>query len=1147
MKNLLLFGLLLLAGTFLAAQNCSVISKRNNGNGQPNNCPGVSGTPMAANFTGTPYATQMNGLPKTGDITFAFPGVVTAPPAIRNIWIGTTLSAAVAGPAAVPVVSGSTTSVKYCFYNVNLPPAGAFTLEFVNPQTNELLSFCSYSGSSNATINPPQILTQPQSQTACQGNNATFTITAQAGNGGNLTYQWRKNGVNIAGATSSSLQLNNVMATDAAGYDCLVAETNGAFITSNVATLTVSTCNSNQFMDKCAQLPSATNISGWNCAWTDYNNDGWEDIFFTDKSGATPGMLYRNNGNGTFTNITGAGFSANLAPATGSAWSDINNDGLPDVLIVNDTQLPAMLYQNSGGGNFTPIPNSGIDPNPQYFHGAAWADFDNDGFIDLLLTNYFETRFHQLYRNNGNSTFTRIENSPVCMESNRSGAPVLADFNNDGLVDIFIPNGNNTPNSLFRNTGGMNFENVTAGDLAADAANSVGAAWGDYDNDGWADLFVANASDQQNALYKNTGGAFVKVTNSVVSQDYGHSHGANFTDIDNDADLDLFVTNDQGPNFLYLNDGTGNFTKITDEEIATDIGYNFGQAWADCNRDGFIDLALAFHAGQKDRLYCNKGNGNKWLNIQLRGLVSNFSALGTTIKVKAAGKWQMRQVLPVSGFGSQNSLRQHFGLGSASVADSVEIYWPSGYVQRIANLSANQFITITEEEANLVQGVVFNDTNNNCILNPGEQTVSTVTLRIMPDNKLLATNQNGQYHVRLKNGTYTLETTYNPMWQSNCAVSFTLSGFNQNQVANVPVYAASGNYDLEVATATTAWRRGFKGESIVSYKNLGASTAYNVQITLTYPPEVMLTDASKPFETPQPNTYSWNIDSVKAGHSAFITLIDSVLLSSYVGQNLQVSTQIAASGSDFSPSNNTYSELREVVGAIDPNDILVSPMGTGTGGFIDKEQELTYTIRFQNVGTYPAYRVIIENTLPEQADPATFKVLSSSHDFEYSLTENSLLRVVFDAINLPDSTNNEPESHGFFIYAVSPAKTVSGGTQIKNNASIVFDYEDPVITNTTLNTIKYHTAPKTYELYIYPNPAACTTLLTIDPHYFMYKNYATIKDIAIYDASGAMVKQLFPYNGNNFMLDVTTLNGTFFIIKATDQNNNTYIGKLLKY
>ncbi len=646
------------------AQNCPYIDFRNNGNGQPNSCPNVSGTPMASNFDGTPYATAFVGMAKTGNIRFVFTGNITAPPAIKRIWIGSTLSSVVAGPASVPELVNGNSRVNYCFYNQNLPASGFYTIEFVNPQTDEIFSVCGFSGSSNAPANPPVILAQPVSQSVCSGNTLTLSVAAQAAYGGALTYQWRKNGVDISGATASTYIKSGVTSADAGTYTCLVSETGGTFILSQAANVTVINCSSNTYMDACGSGQLTTmQTNSWSSAWVDYYNDGWEDLYVCDKSENVANHLYKNNGSSNFQLVTASQLSSVISKSVNSTWGDYNRDGLKDVYITNATGNPGFLYKNLGGGNFQRMSNTGLDTDPQYAHGAAWCDFDKDGYQDLIVTNFFETRFHQLYKNNGNGTFSPVEDTPVSLESNRSMAPILCDYDNDGLTDIFIPNGNNKPNSLFRNLGNFRFSKENAGTVTSDAFNSVGAAWGDYNSDGWMDLFVTNASGQNNNLYRNNGnGTFSSVTGVPMVSDGGHSHGANWIDIDNDSDLDLFVTNDQGPNFLYINQGNGSFLRVMNEAIATNLGLDYGQAWADHNKDGWLDVMISSHSNQTDHLYCGKPNGKHWINIRLVGVVSNPEAIGARIRVFAGGKWQYRQNHPISGFGSQNSFRQHFGL-----------------------------------------------------------------------------------------------------------------------------------------------------------------------------------------------------------------------------------------------------------------------------------------------------------------------------------------------------------------------------------------------------------------------------------------------------------------------------------------------------
>ncbi|MBK8444245.1 MAG: VCBS repeat-containing protein [Sphingobacteriales bacterium] len=319
------------------SQSCPYIDFRNNGNGQANNCPNVNGTPYASNFSGTPYATGFTGLSKTGNIRFVFDGIVTAPPAIKSIWIGSTLSNVVAGPASVPELVNGNTRVSYCFYGQNLPTAGFYTIEFVNPQTNELFSLCGFSGSSNTAANPPVIITQPQTQSVCEGNTLTLSVVAQAAYGGTLNYQWKKEGVNIAGATSSIYTKSGVLNTDAGNYTCLISENNGTFILSQSAVINVINCSSNTYMDACGMGAfTNTNTNSWSSAWVDYDNDNWEDLYICDKSENAPNSLYHNSGNSNFQLVSGL-ISSVTSKSVNSTWADYDRDGLKDVYITNAT------------------------------------------------------------------------------------------------------------------------------------------------------------------------------------------------------------------------------------------------------------------------------------------------------------------------------------------------------------------------------------------------------------------------------------------------------------------------------------------------------------------------------------------------------------------------------------------------------------------------------------------------------------------------------------------------------------------------------------------------------------------------------------------------------------------------------------------
>ncbi len=905
--------------------------------------------------------------------------------------------------------------------------------------------------------------------------------------------------------------------------------------------------NSQLLFGKCMSGPlTETATNSWNAAWVDYNNDGWEDLFVTDRDPAKPNLLYSSNGS-SFTRVTAGPLVNTYEKTVATAWGDYNNDGFADVFVVNATGSRSRLYKNNNG-SFAEVANSGIDTDPQYFHGAAWFDMDNDGFLDLIVTNFFETQFHQLYRNNGNGTFTRITDNPIVSESNRSTMPALADYDNDGLVDVFIPNGQNKPNSLFKNLGNGQFEKINTGALVTDLGNSVGAAWGDYNNDGFMDILVLNASKQPNLLYKNLGnGSFQKVNNSILSNAAADTHSAAWIDHDNDGDLDVFVTNDEGVSYFYLNNGDETFTQKLGELLTANIVNAMGAASADYNKDGRTDIFVATHSNQKNELYCNQtNNDHNFVNIRLVGAYSNKSAIGAKIKVVANGVPQYREVLPVQGLGSQNSLRQHFGLGQSNAVDTIEIIWPSGYVQRILDESAKQFMTITEEGGNRISGFAFSDDNNNCNWDAGEAKIENIRFATGNNSSVLTSRQDGAFELGARPGSYTFSVLNNEFWQLECPAEVAVTGSNNTYTLNLPLKKIVNAADLSIGFGVTAWRRGFANESLLQYANQGTTTANNCTLELTYPDGVNLVYASVPWSEKTGQKYIWNIGAVPAGKEFTIQLRDSVTLSVTVGQELEISAQISTATSESNLSNNAYAEMQEIVGAIDPNDILVTPKGKGAEGFIPKDQTLRYHIRFQNVGTYYASRVVLENQLSPYLDWGTFKIESVSHEgYQLAMSDNGLLEVRFNNIELPDSNTNEAASHGFFIYTIKPRKDLSGGQRIDNSALIAFDYEDPLRTNTVVNTLKYSGKPETRHLTIFPNPASDLVNIVGDSG-DLVPEMPLMHTVRIMNAQGATVREISNKEAFQITLSVQSLAPGLYTIFGYDYDGKIYQGKLLK-
>jgi hypothetical protein len=811
----------------------------------------------------------------------------------------------------------------------------------------------------------------------------------------------------------------------------------------------------------------------WTCSCIDVNNDGYDDVFFTEKDKTKTNLLYLNNKNGGFAKQVSGSLLADKSTSVSNTWGDIDNDGDLDLLTVNDTYKPNRLHMNNGTGSFTSAANIPFTKEVSYYHGASWVDYDRDGFLDVFISNYMPTRFNELYHNDQHGNFTKVDDGVLSVSSSDAVGSTWADYDNDGNMDLFIPNNRNGKNQLFHNDGAGKFTEVKNMVIVTDGGYSVGSCWGDIDNDGDLDLFVANASNQNNYLYINTGnGTFSKNTISVVTNDKGHSHGCSFVDIDNDADLDLYVTNDQGFKFLYLNDGTGNFTKKSNELVTADYGKSFGQSWCDMDHDGDLDLVVATHSKQLNKVFTNNCTGKNWIEIKLVGTQSNKSAVGARVYVKTGSVWQMHEVNSQSGFGGQSSYRQHFGLGTATSIDSVKIVWPSMLVDYYTGVNKNQFLTYTERNTQKVSGVVFNDVNNNCVKDTLEAGIPYAEVRV-GGSKVMCNNK-GEFAVQLVQGSYVMQVVSNP------AVDTTLCSANSFTVGNAPianvVLAAHANCqqaDIVVAMGTTALRRGFSNTLKVTLTNKGQQQSSAFTLTLSIDPNLVFKSASTVWNTKSTTvlagksytTYSWNMNALNPGEEVTLTIIDSVKLTAVVGNYATLICDAAGVTADCDPTNNTLTITEKFVGAIDPNEKYVYPEGV-----IKPTQLLTYKIEFQNVGNYPASFAIVTDRLSPLLDVSTLKLVSCSHAANIKIDGN-LVTWFFEDINLPDSTTDKKGSEGFLVFTIMPVNGIAEGREITNQASIVFDYNDPVLTAITSNTIEQKLTLPTTDILVFPNPA----------------------------------------------------------------------------
>lgn len=442
--------------------------------------------------------------------------------------------------------------------------------------------------------------------------------------------------------------------------------------------------------------------------WVDIDNDHDLDLFISNGPQAGENnFLYKNNGTGGFTPVSGDPIVMDGKPSDGATWGDYDNDGDEDCFVVNWYGLNNLLYRNKGDGTFDQILTGNLVNDGGYSETASWGDMDLDGWLDLYVSNSEGDLRNYLYRNQKDGTFQRILSGAPVTDANVSRSVNWTDFDNDGDADLFVSNESDQNENLYRNEGGGNFVKLSTGPLLTAGGKTMSSNWGDYDNDGDQDVFLAN--DQGNdGLYRNEGnGNFTKISSGPVVSSGGNAFGSQWADVDNDGDLDLFVTHafHGGPwkNFLFINQGNGVFERNETEIPTLDSGWSYGCAFGDWDCDGDLDLAVAncLNANQPENLYENHAaeTPNHWLELKLVGVNSNRSAIGAKVRVESftngANLRQMREISAQSGYCGQNQAAAHFGLGDAdSVA--VTVIWPGGQEEPLGVLAADRCLTVVE-------------------------------------------------------------------------------------------------------------------------------------------------------------------------------------------------------------------------------------------------------------------------------------------------------------------------------------------------------------------------------------------------------------------------------------------------------------------
>ena len=506
---------------------------------------------------------------------------------------------------------------------------------------------------------------------------------------------------------------------------------------------------------------------GSGTGFADTDNDGDLDLYVVNITGAfkdisskriedlPTNVLYRNNGDGTFTDITDTAKVGDTGYGMGCVFADYNGDGYLDLYVTNYHEN--VLYRNNGDSTFTDVTQTAGVGGSQWSTGAAFADYDGDNDLDLYVCNYvkydlanlqeknkganqagsygpsalnptvFESQDNVLYRNNGDSTFTDVTTEAgVAASGGRSMQAIFSDFDNDNDVDLYVAN-DTSENHIYRNDGNGSFTDVSAESWAADFRGSMGLAGGDYDFDGDIDLFITHWIDQENVIYRN----MLKEENNpnlirFVDESYTTmlaevsikqiGWGTSLFDFDNDGDLDIFVANGSTfqkldepeilmpqHNQLFQNDGDGVFRDVNK---SMGIAYqpsrvSRGATFGDYDNDGDVDIFIVNNYAMPTLLQNQADtlkNSNNWLHVKLIGNNKNRYAVGARIQLTTADATQIREIYAGESYMSSNSYVAEFGIGKSTQIEMLKVVWSNGKTQSLQNIKANQLIQIAQNE-----------------------------------------------------------------------------------------------------------------------------------------------------------------------------------------------------------------------------------------------------------------------------------------------------------------------------------------------------------------------------------------------------------------------------------------------------------------
>lgn len=587
------------------------------------------------------------------------------------------------------------------------------------------------SPSATTTINPGQTIVDPNRVTTSQYNleNGTFTLTFNVYDTSN----------NLLASATQAFTRNTVPST----YNPPTFTDKASAAGINVSRMPMTMQNCGGYFDFM--------MGGSGAAVADYDGDGYDDVYAVDMSGM--GHLWHNNGNGTFTDMAMMAGIPMVMMQSGASWADIDNDGHPDLLILVSNGMNVLLH-NNGDGTFTDISSAlPMDMEMQNNFSATWGDFNNDGLLDLYITEHANCmamdQDDHLYQNmgtvNGQITFsdvTTLLGGMMAPQVNGRGlVTAFVDYNGDGLVDLYVGNdigysSLSYPNVLWKNTGynsttgQWSFADVSSATHMNLRYDTMGIGLGDFNRDGTVDFYVTNVGNSS-LMAQNSGNTFTnrdgaanvlgsfsdaraeRGTIPLVAGGTGPSRAwsTGLYDFNNDGWLDIYTAGDLGgkgegqggammiANYFLLSNQDGTFL---DDSMASGVTGTMQAmptaVFADFNNDGFMDV---FEQGMMGgpHLYINNAvsNGNtNWLEVKLVGTTSNRDGVGARVVANVNGVNLVRNVVNGGNYQGNSTLTQHFGLGASTSVNTLTVYWPSGIVSMLSNVPANQILTVTE-------------------------------------------------------------------------------------------------------------------------------------------------------------------------------------------------------------------------------------------------------------------------------------------------------------------------------------------------------------------------------------------------------------------------------------------------------------------